>query len=94
MASNVIGEQAIVIGGGMGGLAAAGALANHFEKVVVLERDFLPPNVSERPGTPQCRHIHALLAGGQRALHELFPAFEHDLARAGAVPLRTAAIDC
>jgi 2-polyprenyl-6-methoxyphenol hydroxylase-like FAD-dependent oxidoreductase len=89
MASNV-GEQAIVIGGGMGGLAAAGALANHFEKVVVLERDFLPPNVSERPGTPQCRHIHALLAGGQRALHELFPAFEHDLARAGAVPLRVA----
>ena len=90
MASNVIGEQAVVIGGGMGGLAAAGALANHFEKVVVLERDFLPPNVSERPGTPQCRHIHALLAGGQRALRELFPAFEHDLARAGAVPLRVA----
>ena len=91
MASNIIGEQAVVIGGGMGGLAAAGALANHFEKVVVLERDFLPPNVSERPGTPQCRHIHALLAGGQRALCELFPAFEHDLARAGAVPLRVAA---
>ena len=41
MASNAIGEQAVVIGGGMGGLAAAGALANHFEKVVVLERDFL-----------------------------------------------------
>ena len=38
MASNIIGEQAVVIGGGMGGLAAAGALANHFEKVVVLER--------------------------------------------------------
>ena len=76
MASNVIGEQAIVIGGGMAGLAAAGALANHFEKVVVLERDFLPPNVSERPGTPQCRHIHALLAGGQCALGELFPALD------------------
>ena len=91
MASNVIGEQAVVIGGGMGGLAAAGALADHFEKVVVLGRDFLPPNVNERPGTPQCRHIHALPAGGQRALRELFPAFEQDLACAGAVPLRVAA---
>src|SRR6516165_8404923 len=83
MASNIIGEQAVVIGGGMGGLAAAGALANHFEKVVVLERDFLPPNVSERPGTPQCRHIHALLAGGQRALCELFPVRTRSCSRRG-----------
>ena len=88
MASTLVGRQAVVVGAGMGGLAAAGALAEHFERVVVLERDTLPMDAAHRTGTPQSRHIHGLLAGGQRALGELFPGFEQDLARAGAVPLR------
>src|SRR5262249_10354770 len=33
---------------------------------------------------------HVLLGGGQQALETLFPAFERDLAAAGAVPLRVA----
>lgn len=86
--STLIGKQAVVIGAGIGGLAAAGALANYFEQIVVVERDALPADAADRAGTPQCRHIHALLAGGQRALEELFPGFEQDLARAGAVRLR------
>ena len=88
MASTLIGKQAVVIGAGMGGLAAAGALANHFDQVVVLERDTLPSEAAYRAGTPQARHVHALLASGLRALSELFPGFEQDLARAGAVPVR------
>jgi 2-polyprenyl-6-methoxyphenol hydroxylase-like FAD-dependent oxidoreductase len=87
MASALIGKQAVVIGAGMGGLAAAGALADHFEQVVVLERDTLPSAPAHRAGTPQARHVHGLLSSGQRALSELFPGFERDLARAGAVPL-------
>jgi 2-polyprenyl-6-methoxyphenol hydroxylase-like FAD-dependent oxidoreductase len=90
----VIGRQAVVIGAGIGGLAAAGALAGFFEYVVVLERDALPADAVDRHGTPQGRHNHALLAGGQRALAELFPGFEEDLARAGAVRLRVAADFC
>jgi len=54
----------------------------------VLERDTLPLDESHRIGTPQSRHVHALLGGGQRALCDLFPGFEDDLASAGAVPLR------
>jgi glycine/D-amino acid oxidase-like deaminating enzyme len=46
MASTRIGKQAVVIGAGMGGLAAAGALADRFDQVVVLERDTLPSGVS------------------------------------------------
>ena len=88
MASTLIGNQAVVIGAGMGGLAAAGALADHFEQVVVLERDTLPSESTYRAGTPQARHVHALLLSGQRALGELFPGFEQDLARAGAVRLQ------
>jgi 2-polyprenyl-6-methoxyphenol hydroxylase-like FAD-dependent oxidoreductase len=88
MAPTLIGKQAVVVGAGIGGLGAAGALADHFERVVVLERDTLPLDAAHRAGIPQSRHIHGLLAGGQRALAELFPGFEQDLACAGAVPLR------
>ncbi len=88
MASTMIGKQAVVIGAGMAGLTAAGALADRFDQVVVLERDTLPSEPAYRAGTPQARHVHALLLSGQRALSELFPGFEQDLARAGAVPLR------
>jgi len=88
MGSTLIGKQAVVIGAGIAGLAAAGALAEHFDRVVVLERDTLPSGPMHRAGIPQGRHVHALLLSGQRALSDLFPGFDEDLARAGAVPLR------
>ena len=66
MASNIIGKQAVVIGGGMGGLAAAGALANHFEKIVVLERDFLPPN-GQRAAWNATMQAHSRAAGWRPA---------------------------
>src|SRR5262249_53980243 len=37
--------------------------------------------------TPQDRHPHGLLAGGLRALDQIFPGFQRDLAAAGAVPV-------
>jgi 2-polyprenyl-6-methoxyphenol hydroxylase-like FAD-dependent oxidoreductase len=88
VSSTLIGKQAVVVGAGMAGLAAARALADYFEHVVVLERDTLPLDASHRSGTPQSRHVHGLLGGGQGALGDLFPGFEHDLAAAGAVQLR------
>jgi 2-polyprenyl-6-methoxyphenol hydroxylase-like FAD-dependent oxidoreductase len=89
MASEAIARQAVVIGAGIAGLAAARALSDHFEQVVVLERDSLSDGPVHRPGTPQSRHAHGLLVGGQRALSELFPGFERDLVEAGAVLVRS-----
>ena len=86
--SNPILKQAVVIGAGMGGLAAAKAVAAHFEKVIVFDRDALPDEPAPRPGTPQARHTHNLLAGGCRALEHLFPGIELDLVEAGAVRMR------
>jgi len=88
MTSSLIGKRAVVVGAGMVGLPAARAVADYFEEVVVLERDTLPLDASYRAGTPQARHTHGLLGGGQRALGELFRGFEEDLAAAGAVPVR------
>jgi 2-polyprenyl-6-methoxyphenol hydroxylase-like FAD-dependent oxidoreductase len=85
---NPILKQAVVIGAGMGGLAAAKAVAPHFEKVTVFERDALPDAPAPRPGTPQARHTHGLLAGGHRALERLFPGIELEVVEAGAVRIR------
>src|SRR6516165_4106063 len=85
-----LGQRAVVIGAGMGGLATAGALAQHFERVDVLERDRLTASASSRSGTPQDRHPHGLLAGGLQALDQIFPGFKSDLAAAGAIPVSSA----
>ncbi len=86
--TNSIARHAVVIGAGMGGLAAAKAVAPHFEKVTVLDRDALPGGPVPRAGTPQARHAHALLAGGQKALEELAPGIGDEIAEAGAVRVR------
>ena len=85
---NPIFKQAVVVGAGMAGLAAAKAIAPHFEKVTVFDRDSLPDAPAPRSGTPQARHTHALLAGGHSALDRMFPGIEIDLMEAGAVRMR------
>ena len=84
MVTSLIGRRAVVVGAGMAGLPAARTLADYFEQVVVLERDTLPLDASHRSGTPQSPHVHGLLGGGQRALADLFPGIEQNLAAAGA----------
>ncbi len=81
-------DHAVVVGAGIGGLAAAAALASHFARVTVLERDRLPDLPEPRVGVPQCRHVHGLLGGGLAALEALFPGLADRLAAAGAVPVR------
>jgi hypothetical protein len=80
-----LGKRAIVVGAGIGGLSTAGALSDYFEQLEIFERDRLSTFVGSRLGTPDDRRPHALLAGGLRALGALFPAFEDDLAKAGAI---------
>jgi flavin-dependent dehydrogenase len=64
--STVVAEHAIVIGAGMGGLAAANAVAPYFNNVSVLDRDALPEGPDVRPGTPQAKHAHACLPEARR----------------------------
>jgi len=85
---NPIFKQAVVVGAGMAGLAAAKAIEPHFEKVTVFDRDSLPDAPAPRSGTPQARHTHALLPGGHSALDRMFPGIEIDLMDAGAIRMR------
>ena len=45
------GKTAVIVGAGVGGVCAAGVLADHFEHVLVLDRDTLPKQATPRPGT-------------------------------------------
>ena len=85
MAAHVLGRNAVVIGGSLAGLCAARVLADHFDRVTVLDRDRLPDAPVPRAGTPQARHIHVLLMSGRRALERLFPSLLAEYAAAGAV---------
>ena len=82
-----LGRTAVVLGGSIAGLCAAGALAPHFDEVLVLERDELPADAEHRRGVPQSKHPHFLLNSGRRAISDLFPGFEDDLIAAGGLHL-------
>ncbi|HET6710685.1 NAD(P)/FAD-dependent oxidoreductase [Amycolatopsis sp.] len=82
-----LGKTAVVLGGSAAGLCAAGALAPHFDRVLVLERDELPDGAEHRRGVPQSKHPHFLLNSGRRAIGALFPGFEEDLIAAGGLLL-------
>lgn len=79
-------STAVVIGAGIAGLCAARVLADRYARVVVLDRDHLPPDASPRRGVPQGNHGAVLLAAGQRALGELFEGLVDELVAAGATP--------
>lgn len=79
--------HAVVIGASVAGLSAAAALAGHADRVTVVDRDALPGEPGARKGTPQARHLHSLMASGQRALDDLLPGVLDDLVAAGAVPV-------
>ena len=68
----------------MAGLLAARALADHFARVTVVERDPAPAAPEHRKGVPQDQHIHVLLVAGATVLERFFPGFTGELVAAGA----------
>ncbi|GIH67805.1 FAD-dependent oxidoreductase [Sphaerimonospora thailandensis] len=79
----LVGDRAVVLGGGMAGLVAARVLADAYARVLIVDRDRLIGASGPRRGVPHGRHAHALLARGQQILDELFPGLKSDLDAAG-----------
>jgi 2-polyprenyl-6-methoxyphenol hydroxylase-like FAD-dependent oxidoreductase len=79
--------QAVVIGSSISGLTAARVLANHFAKVIIIDRDNLPDKPQFRRGIPQAKHAHTLPLRGQEILEELFPGLSGELAANGAITI-------
>src|ERR1700748_3519059 len=78
-------NQAVVLGASMAGLLAAPVLSGRVGRVVVVERDVLPPVGEHRRGVPHGRHVHGLHPRGREVLEELFPGFTATLTADGAV---------
>ncbi|MFF3286510.1 FAD-dependent monooxygenase [Streptomyces sp. NPDC003023] len=66
-------RRAVVIGGGLAGMLAAGVLREYVEEVIVVERDVLPDGPRSRKSLPQAHHAHLLWSGGARAIETLLP---------------------
>jgi 2-polyprenyl-6-methoxyphenol hydroxylase-like FAD-dependent oxidoreductase len=78
--------KAIIMGASVAGLWTARALADHFEEVLLLERDHLPEGPDFRSGVPQGRQFHTLLLSGLQQMRVWFPGLEEELISAGAIP--------
>jgi 2-polyprenyl-6-methoxyphenol hydroxylase-like FAD-dependent oxidoreductase len=77
-------RHAVVVGCSIGGMLAARVLADHFDRVTVIERDRLPDGSENRPGVPHARHLHFFFKRGLMAVEELFPGVTQDLLEAGS----------
>ncbi len=77
-------KHAVVLGGSLAGLLAARVLADHFDRVTLIERDAYAENCETRRGIPQANHVHGLLARGRQILEELFPGVQDEMIAAGA----------
>ncbi len=72
------------MGGSIAGLLSARVLSEHFEQVVIVERDPLPEGPEPRKAVPQGRHIHAMLEAGLKVLESLYPGLLQELVAGGA----------
>ena len=75
----------MVLGGSVAGLLAARVLADHYDRVIVVDRDPLPATSRPRPGVPHGRHVHGLHPRGLQVLEELFDGLTDKLVADGAV---------
>jgi 2-polyprenyl-6-methoxyphenol hydroxylase-like FAD-dependent oxidoreductase len=77
-------RHAVIIGASIGGICAAEALAPHFERVTLIERDPLPSGPEPRRGVPQGNQPHGLQLRGRRELDAMFPGLMDALKAEGA----------
>src|SRR5262245_65944212 len=88
----------IVVGGGIGGLGSALALARAGHRVTLLERDPVPKATDpaeafevERRGAPQSHQTHGFLARIQVLLRDRFPDVMSDLLARGCTTMSSTA---
>ena len=69
----------------MSGLLTARVLSKYFDRVTIVEKDRVNHQPESRPGQPQTRHLHGLLATGLNVMTDYFPDLPQALVAHGAV---------
>src|SRR6185312_6076315 len=77
-------DTAVVLGASISGLLAARVAADHYSRVVLVERDALSDRPVTRRGVPQGGLPHILAARGTQIVGELFPGLLRELVAGGA----------
>lgn len=77
-------HQAVVIGASIAGLLTARVLSEHFDRVLVFDRDQLPSVAEPRATVPQEHHVHLLLQRGKLIMEQLLPGLMAELEDEGA----------
>lgn len=77
----------VIIGGGIGGMAAAAALSKFSDQITVIEKDSPPSATKVRRYAPQGAHIHILLQSGLNMLDTLLPGFKEQLIEGGSAKI-------
>lgn len=85
-------KKALIVGSGIAGLLTARVLSEHYDDVLVIERDSRPERPGTRAGVPQSFHLHQVLPRGEIILEQFFPGFTNDLLALGAFPLQNSII--
>lgn len=84
-------RYALVIGGSIAGMLAAQVLTKYFNRVTIIERDYVSDQPEYRPGVAQSHHLHVLLKRGLDILEQLFPGFKTELLASGAIAANASA---
>lgn len=79
-------SRAVVIGASLAGSLCARVLTEHFDEVLVVERDHELQAMGPRRAVPQGHHLHALWHTGLVAMEQLYPGLTDELIAGGAVP--------
>jgi 2-polyprenyl-6-methoxyphenol hydroxylase-like FAD-dependent oxidoreductase len=77
---------ACVLGAGPAGLVAARVLADHADRVMIIEPDgsAAGADFAARPGVPQGYQVHVLLPGGRAQFERFYPGIVAEAVEAGA----------
>jgi 2-polyprenyl-6-methoxyphenol hydroxylase-like FAD-dependent oxidoreductase len=90
---NKLGKKVIIIGASMAGLLAARALADHFDRVTLIERDKFPAPGENRKGVPQGKHTHVLLERGRQIMERYLPGLTDAMTQLGAARIEDASLN-
>lgn len=78
------GRNVVIVGASVAGSLVARVLSDHFDNVVLIDKDRMPIAPSPRRYVPQERHLHLVLQRGQLIIEKLYPGFWQECQRRGA----------